>query len=253
MELFKNFNNEISENLNFINLGDKVQKNNNTIIKYKIKDKNNYYDNEIKIYNEIKKRKITSCLYILNIDYNQQFFKIAFVPYNIEKIIEGKYNNLSLFDFNISKLIINILCGLNELHRNFITHGDFKLKNIQTFGKDDQNIKIIDFEFADYFEYLSCNEDIKEFEEKKTNDLNFAKRIIYQLIWNKKYGEICYKNKRESCINIYEEIPDLAPLLETKDYNIEKLIKYFVDAKNVFIIQAKLRNQFEENPFENNN
>ena len=124
MELFKNFNNEISENLNFINLGDKVQKNNNTIIKYKIKDKNNYYDNEIKIYNEIKKRKITSCLYILNIDYNQQFFKIAFVPYNIEKIIEGKYNNLSLFDFNISKLIINILCGLNEFHRNFITHGD---------------------------------------------------------------------------------------------------------------------------------
>ena len=77
--------------------------------------------------------------------------------------------------------------------------------------------------------------------------------LIYQVIWNKPYCEICYKNKRESRINIYKEIPDLAPLLETKDYNIEKLIKYFVDAKNVFIIQAKLRNQFEKNPFENNN
>ena len=251
MELFKNFNNEISEKFKQIRLGDKVQQNKNTIIKYK-KNKD-HYDNEIRIYSKANKRKISSCLYILKIDYNLQCIKIAFVPYNIEKIIEGKYENLSLFDFNISKLIINILCGLNELHRNFITHGDFKLKNIQTFGKDDPSIKIIDFEFADYFEYLACNEDIKEFEEKKINDLNFAKRIIYQLIWNKKYGEICYKNKRESCINIYKEIPDLAPLLETKDYNIEKLIQYFVDAKNVFIIQAKLRNQFKKNPFENNN
>ena len=232
------------------NFGNKIEIKNNRIIKRKYgKDKDKYYENEVEIYEIIKKCNISSCLNILRIDNINNFFILPYIPYNIEKIIEGEYNNLTLYNFHIPTLIFSILCGLNELHRNFITHGDFKLKNIQTFGKDNQEIKIIDFEFADYFEYLDEENKI-DFEEKKKQDMDFAKRIIYQLIWNKKYGEICYKTKRESCINIYEEIPSLAPLLETKEYNIEKLIKYFNDIKNSFIIQAKLRNQFQKNKYE---
>ena len=79
--------------------------------------------------------------------------------------------------------------SVKDENGEFITHGDFKLKNIQTFGRDDPIIKIIDFEFATYFEYLDEENKI-DFEEKKKQDMDFAKRTIYQLIWNKKYGEI---------------------------------------------------------------
>ena len=136
---------------------------------------------------------------------------MEYVPYNLEKIITGKYPK-KLHQFNKQKLVIELLSGLKSLHSRGIIHNDFKAKNIQV--TENSDIKIIDFDSSDF--------DLKSL-PKRTEDVNKAKIIILQMIHKRTYPHT-YKKKGDYINNIDDD--RFKEIMQLDRYNLNELINY---------------------------
>ena len=77
--------------------------------------------------------------------------------------------------------------------------------------------------------------------ELKKDDLRLARIIIFQLIWGKKYHDVCYSIKK-SWEQIKNELPNLYELFNVRNYNLEDLVLYFSDMNNILKIWKKTMN-----------
>ena len=136
---------------------------------------------------------------------------MEYVPYNLDKIITGKYPK-TLHQFNKVKIITNFLEGLKSLHDNGIIHNDFKAKNIQV--TENSDVRIIDFDSSDF--------GLKSI-TKRTEDINKAKIIILQIINKRTYNYIL-KNKDDFLNKIEDE--KMRTVMEFGRNNLSELINY---------------------------
>lgn len=136
---------------------------------------------------------------------------MEYIPYNLEKIITGKYPK-KLYQFDKQKLIIELLSGLKSLHSRNIIHNDFKAKNIQV--TENSDIKIIDFDSSDF--------DLKSL-PKRTEDVNKAKIIILQMIHKRTYPHT-YKKRVDYINNIDDD--RFKEIMQLDRYNLNELINY---------------------------
>lgn len=186
----------------------RIFKMDNKIVKKVFKNKK-FFEAELNILEKIKGSKYIVKIHKIDKQNNTLFME--YVPYNLECIINGKYNK-KLYQFNKNKIAIELLLGLKSLHNSNIVHNDFKAKNIQV--TDNNTIKIIDFDSSD-FNLKTSN--------KKIEDINKAKIIILQLI-NKRSFNHTFKNRFNYIDNIKEgKFKDVMTLNRN---NLTELINY---------------------------
>tara|TARA_Y100001970_G_scaffold287977_1_gene413992 strand:- start:1246 stop:1881 length:636 start_codon:yes stop_codon:yes gene_type:complete len=191
----------------------KIYKLDGNIAKKVFKNKK-FFEEELKILEKTKGLKnIIKVTKISNDDYT---IYMEYIPYNLEKIITGKYPK-KITQFDINKIIIEILGGLKSLHEKGIIHNDFKAKNIQV--TENSDIRIIDFDSSDF--------GLKSM-PKRIEDLNKAKVIILQMI-NKKTYAYTFKNKEDFLNKIENE--KFKKIMEFGRYNLSELINYVKKTK----------------------
>jgi serine/threonine protein kinase len=196
----------------------------------KVFNNDDAYDKDIIIYSMFKEtnKYFLDLIGTVDTDKNKGII-FPYVPYNLEEFIKGNYNK-KIRDIDVCKLIVNILCGINELHSKKIYHRDFKAKNLLM--DDELNIKIIDFDLS------KINLSDEDFEKGKYDDLKLARIIIYQIIWQQAYHDCCYQ-KRKCWENVKTEFITLGKLLTVRNYNLSEIILYFADSNNIRDIWEK--------------
>jgi serine/threonine protein kinase len=229
MDLTLNEDNLVGEGSN-----SKVYKWGNNVVK--VFNNKNAFKNESDVYSLFSEEKNEYILPLLkNIKSQSRTSNtmiFPYVPYNLEEFIIGNYDK-KIRNVDTCKIIVNILCGLNSIHSKGIYHRDFKAKNILM--DDNCNIKIIDFDLT----RINLSND--EFEKAKKDDLRLARIIIFQLIWGKKYHDVCYSIKK-SWEQVKNELPNLYELFNVRNYNLEDLVLYFSDMNNILKIWKKTMN-----------
>ena len=138
----------------------------------------------------------------------------------LQNLCNGEIKHRKTMPITIAQLIYKILLILDSLHKHEIIHGDFKDKNIML-GINCEPF-VIDFdlcvvEFNDY-EHLY---------ELMCNDLHKMKLLIIQLLWNVDYKTSCIEYD-DYMKKIETNTPHLYKLLSNKNYNLDKLVEYFM-------------------------
>jgi len=168
-----------------------------------------FFEAELQILEKTK--GIKNVIKVKKISKNDNTIYMEYVPYNLEKIITGKYPK-KLYQFNKVKIITNFLEGLKSLHDNGIIHNDFKGKNIQV--AENSDVRIIDFDSSDF--------GLKSI-TKRTEDINKAKIIILQIINKRTYNYIL-KNKYDFLNNIKDD--KMKKIMTFERNNLSELINY---------------------------
>ena len=168
-----------------------------------------FFDAELQILEKTK--GIKNIIKVTKISKENKTIYMEYIPYNLEKIIIGKYPK-KLHQFNKVKIITGFLEGLKSLHDNNIIHNDFKAKNIQI--TENSNVKIIDFDSSDF--------DLKSI-PKRTEDVNKAKVIILQIM-NKRTYLHTFKNRDDYLNNIKDE--RFKRVMEFGRNNLNELINF---------------------------
>jgi serine/threonine protein kinase len=166
-----------------------------------------FFEAELSILEKIKGLK--HVIKVKKVSKEENTIYMEFVPYNLDKILTGKYNK-KLHQFNKKKIMVEILEGLKSLHNSGIIHNDFKTKNIQV--TENSDIKIIDFDSSDF--------GLKSI-PKRIEDINKAKIIILQILNKRSYNHVL-KNKGK----YLDEIKDDKNVMEFGRNNLSELINY---------------------------
>jgi serine/threonine protein kinase len=186
--------------------------------------KKSVYEHEKHILSILIEKNICNHAEIISYCDDQNMIKTKYITnkFNttLQKLCNGEMNHREILPITIAQLIYKILLILDSLHKHEIIHGDFKDKNIML-GINCEPF-VIDFdlcvvEFNDY-EHLY---------ELMCNDLHKMKLLIIQLLWNVDYKTSCteyddYMKKIET------NTPHLYKLLSNKNYNLDKLVEYFM-------------------------
>lgn len=200
--------------------GKVYQDKDNNVIKI-FKNKKTFQHEKL-IMENINKNNIYKSVKMISYNNEELSIKMPFIPHNLEKICENtQATTLKLSDFDINELIMELLLILLDLHNNRMVHGDYKAKNIQI----DSNMKpyIIDYDLSE----INFLDEIS-FKEKKIGDLHKMKLLIIQIILGIDYPST-YKKIKSHLKNIEKNSPELKKLLSSKEYNLDELIKFFIN------------------------
>lgn len=186
--------------------------------------KKSVYEHEKHILSILTEKNICNHAEIISYSDDQNMIKTKYITnkFNttLQKLCNGEMNHREILPITIAQLIYKILLILDSLHKHEIIHGDFKDKNIML-GINCEPF-VIDFdlcvvEFNDY-EHLY---------ELMCNDLHKMKLLIIQLLWNVDYKE-SYTQYDGYMKKIETNTPYLYKLLSNKNYNLDKLVEYFM-------------------------
>lgn len=168
-----------------------------------------FYDAELQILEKTK--GLNHVIKVKKISKQDNTIYMEYIPYNLEKIITGKYPK-KLHQFDKNKIVTELLSGLKSLHSRNIIHNDFKAKNIQV--TENSDIKIIDFDSSDF--------NLKSL-PKRIEDVNKAKIIILQMIHKRTYPHT-FKTRCDYVNKIEDK--RFREIMEFDRYNLNELLNY---------------------------
>jgi len=186
--------------------------------------KKSVYEHEKHILSILTEKNICNHAEIISYSDDQNMIKTKYITnkFNttLQKLCNGEMNHREILPITIAQLIYKILLILDSLHKHEVIHGDFKDKNIML-GINcepfviDFDLCVVEFNDYDHLYELMCN------------DLHKMKLLIIQLLWNVDY-KTSYTQYDDYMKKIETNTPYLYKLLSNKNYNLDKLVEYFM-------------------------